>query len=547
MIDRFWRSGSGVRSRASVSRVASVFLVLALWSTAILVVLATGIRSTAAPSPEIRLRVMTFNIFYGGDEIDLTSNNWCLRPAGCQETFEKVLDTIRAANADVIGLQEAVMNTRRIADRLGWYHSERMQIVSRFPLIDPPGGDGLYILVEPSPGRVAALANVHLPAEPYGPYEVQAGASAEQVIALEEAVRLPPLRRHLEVLPRLAAQGIPVFLTGDFNSPSHLDWTAAVADARADVPYPLEWPVGRVLAAAGFEDSYRIVHPDPLGRPGLTWTPGSLEAIPNEVHDRIDWVLAGGPATAIASTLVGEVGNPEVAVAMDPYPTDHRGVVSTFLVDPGEMPTLVAVDTRRLEAGEPLTVRFHSDGRLAERVAIVPAGASASVAVASQSTGRAMDGTLRFSTMVLRPRPYEALLVARDGRELARIPFWLYESGAPTTVTTAKKVYERGEPIVVYWANAPGMKWDWVGLYEAGDNDGSPISTTCFTGYCGNGHYLMYEYTSGTIEGSTAFTEMSPPGSGMWPLRPGIYEFRLLLDDGYRSVASSAQFKVLQR
>jgi hypothetical protein len=39
---------------------------------------------------------------------------------------------------------------------------------------------------------------------------------------------------------RHTAQGIPVFLTGDFNSPSYLDRTPAVADARADVPFILK-------------------------------------------------------------------------------------------------------------------------------------------------------------------------------------------------------------------------------------------------------------------------------------------------------------------
>ena len=37
------------------------------------------------------------------------------------------------------------MNTRTIADLLGWYASERTSIISRFPLIDPSGGNGVYV------------------------------------------------------------------------------------------------------------------------------------------------------------------------------------------------------------------------------------------------------------------------------------------------------------------------------------------------------------------------------------------------------------------
>ena len=61
-----------------------------------------------------------------------------------------------------------------------------------------------------------------------------------------------------------------MFLTGDFNSPSYLDWTPKVARARADVPYAVRWPASLALAQAGFRDSYRDAHPDPVADPGFT-------------------------------------------------------------------------------------------------------------------------------------------------------------------------------------------------------------------------------------------------------------------------------------
>ena len=93
--------------------------------------------------------------------------------------------------------------------------------------------------------------------------------------------------------------------------------------------------MSRALADAGFRDSYREVHPDPVAVPGFTWTPGGPESVPNEVHDRIDWVLASGRARAVESEIVGERGGPDVDIAIEPYPTDHRGVVSTFVVEAG--------------------------------------------------------------------------------------------------------------------------------------------------------------------------------------------------------------------
>lgn len=532
-------------------RMSSCFLVLLMATSGTLFV-ASATGPAAVPDSSVGLRILTFNIFYGGDEVNLDTFTWCMRPEGCQETLDQVVETIRASGADIVGIQEGCMNPRRIAERLGWYCIERMQIISRYLLIDPPGGNGLYIFVEPLPGRVVALANVHLPAEPYGPYEVRDGATLDEVMELEETVRLPEVQQQLQVLPPLASQGIPVFLTGDFNSPSHLDWTEEVVEVRDVVRYPVEWPVSKALADAGFRDSYREIHPNPVASPGFTWTPGGsgyapdLEMVQDEVHDRIDWVLTAGPSTTVDSQLMGEPDNPDVDIVVNPWPSDHRGVVSTFEVTPSTMPVLVAVDQRRLEVGDTLSVRFHAPGLPGEWVAIVPSGESPAEAVASQPTGGVVDGTFSFATAAFLPRAYEAVLVNKHGNALASIPFWLYERRAPTTVTTSKPVYERGEPIVVSWTNAPGMMWDWLGLYTAGQGGESPIATTRFAGSGGNGHYLFYEYTHASIEGTTTFTESSPLGYGTWPLQPGNYVIRLLLDDGYRSVGSSARFKVVQ-
>ena len=484
---------------------------------------------------------MTFNIFYGGDELNLQTRQFCKDPAGCPETLDQVANAIRASGADVVGLEEATMNTRPLADKLGWYSSPRTQIISRYPIVDPPGANGLYVFVEPLPGRVVAVSDVHLPADPYGPYELRDGATLQQVLQLENDLRVPAIQDEVRGLPPLAARGIPVFLTGDFNTPSHLDWTQAVADARADVPFPVQWPVSKALTNAGFKDSFRVVHPDPLAKPGFTWTPGSPEGEKVEVHDRIDWVLSMGSATATASKVVGEGGNSNTDIAVDPWPSDHRGIVSTFDVTPVAMPLLVAVESRSLEQGDTLQVRFHAAGRAGERVALVRGST-----ITSKSTGGATDGTLSFATSTLSPGAYEAVLLNPSGAAVSCSPFWLYARGAVTTVSTSKLVYKVGEPITVSWTKAPGMKFDWLGVYTAGSGADNPNNSTCTAGQCGNGHYLIYEYTNAAIEGSTTFGPASQIGYTSWPLNTGNYEIRLLVDDGYRSVASSPKFTIVQ-
>jgi hypothetical protein len=384
---------------------------------------------------------------------------------------------------------------------------------------------------------------VHLPSDPYGPYWVRDGEPLSAVLELERTTRLPAIQDQLRVLPALAASGIPVFLTGDFNSPSHLDWTPAVAAVRDQVRYPVVWPVSKALQDVGFRDSYREVYPDPVAVPGFTWTPpGTLESVPDEVYDRIDRVLSIGNARTLASRIVGEVGGPDVDVQVDPYPTDHRGVVSTFSVAAADPGPFVAVGERRVFAGDVVSVAYHGN---ADSVALVRAGKGANDALADTSVRGTVDGTVRFGSSSLKPGAYEALLVS--GKVvISRSPFWLYAGGTAPSASTSKRRYVVGERIGVSWRAAPGYKWDWLGIFSAGNG---PVKNadTCNAGFCGNGHYLLYEYTMTAIQGSTTFGPASAPGYLTWPLKTGTYEIRMLMDDGYRLLAISNSFKVVNK
>jgi endonuclease/exonuclease/phosphatase family metal-dependent hydrolase len=492
---------------------------------------ATKSRGTA------EISVMSFNIFYGGDELDLTTGGFCEVPDSCDETLQTVIATIKDSGADVVGVQEAERNTRHIAEALGWYYNERSHLVSRFPLIDPPGADGLYAFVEVSPGRVVAIANLHLTSDPYGPYAVRDGASADEVLALEHSVRMPDIQSLLGALPDLANQGIPVFVTGDFNSPSHLDWTTAVADVRPDVPYALAWPVSQTLAAAGLHDSYRDVYPDPIAKPGFTWTPGGPESAPEgqEVFDRIDRVLASGQATTTASKIVGEVGGPDVDIGIARYPSDHRAVVSTFEVRPVSPKPFVAVAQRRAFVGDRLSVDVHAPSQRGVRLGLRKIDSHEQRdLVAVQNVPRGADIRVDFATGRLRPGDYEVVLVAGKHDIISRSPFWLYKPGTPPSVKTSERSYDVGEPIDVSWNAAPGIRRDWIAVYRCVDG-----------GECEpNSQYLVWAYTQAAIEGRLEVGPDSFGGIETWPLPPGRYVVRLLTDDSFVDLATSKRFTI---
>lgn len=500
------RSRSGGRARRR-----SPFAVALLLALAVFPPIARA-QTPTAPEP-VELRVAEFNIEYGGTHVD----------------FDKVVAAIRKSGADVVGIEEAQTHIPRLARALGWpYFSVRLQVVSKLPLIDPPGGNSIYIFVQVAPGQVVAMENVHLPSNPYGPYRVRAGESRKEVVQRERRLRLPAVRPSLRKAEGLIEQGIPVFLTGDFNAPSWRDWTPEMVGVRPQILYPVRWPVSLAVERVGFVDSYRDVHPSPKRDPGLTWwaarpeIPG-WDPAPHAPEDRIDFVYAAG-ATATESLIVGERDHEGVDIGVEPWPTDHRMTVSTFTVTPGVPADMVAVERRLADVGEDVVVTFHVTAPGGDRVVIVPAGADpATDGLDEQPTAGAADGTLTFASGAWAAGDYEAVLVDGAGAVLSRIPFWLQEPGAGPEISTGKARYAVGEPIDVTWRYAPGERWDWVGIYR---RDADPHVAW----------YLLWAYTRATIAGSITLDETA---NGRFPLKAGKYSVYLLADDGYKLLAGS--------
>lgn len=459
-------------------------------------------------APTVGLNVMSFNVWYGGNAVD----------------FGQVGAAIRKAEADVVGLQEPEGNTRRIAEAAGLpYVDESLHLISRYPLYAAERGGVRFAYVAVDPDNVAAIANVHLTATPYGPQMVRDGESGDEVIDTERGVRLPEITPYLDPLAGLAEEGVPVFLTGDMNAPSHLDWTEETARSREQVKFPVQWPVSKALAGAGIRDSYREAHPDPAANPGITWTPGTPPPVvrDGEPLDRIDFVMASGPAKTLDSRLVGEEGGPDVEVGVSPWPSDHRAVVSAFGVDAAPTPALVDADPRVLEKGERVTVRFALPDRDENRkIGIMPGGGDEPLLSLPIYRGRDHVAAM-FGTAGLETGRHRAVLLNADGSAAATSDFWVQAEDAVPEVEVAGQTLAPGEPVEVAWRNAPGNHRDWVGIYKAGDPDLY--------------NYFGFLYTGGMPEGEIEFTGQDLSGG----LKPGRYEARLLLDDGYAQLAAA--------
>jgi endonuclease/exonuclease/phosphatase family metal-dependent hydrolase len=449
----------------------------------------------------VTLRVMTFNVWYGGEQVSI----------------EKVGEAIRAADPDIVGLQEADRNLERIAGVAGMpYVDPRRRLLSRWPIFDSGTGlrtekgpapysttaldrEALHAWVMVRPGRVVAVSNVHL----------SSGASLD---ALRRAETAP-----LTALGQVAADGTPVFLTGDFNSTSHLD-------VGADGP-----SVSRMLGDAGLRDSYREAHPDPVPSPGYTWTPGAPHPLAGHEkrRSRIDYVYAAGHGETVASQVVGEVGGPNTDIAVDPWPSDHRAVVSTFRVFPSIAPPLIDASPRLVPQDAPVLLRTWDPSGPAWTALVVRRGGSPQDALTGvRDMPHDYQRTIPVSTLGLAPGDYDALLVGEDGAVLKRNGFTIAARDARPEVEAVEAAVRPGEPIRVRWRGAPGNLRDWVGLYRSGEVDVS--------------NYLAFVYTEAAFAGEA---NLVPDPAGA-PVGPGDYELRLLQDESYVVLARSPVVRV---
>ncbi len=464
--------------------------------------------ASSSPAAPMDLSLLVFNVEYGGS---------------------KVTDAVmKDIDADVVSVLESYDRLPAMAEAAGYpYYDYGLQILSKYPILEPSGADGLYAWIEVRPGEAVALINTHLDYVKDGPRRLQAGVPIPTVIATENEVRTSSIDKLLPSARTLLADGWPVLLTGDLNEPSHLDWTDATASQHDGIG-AVAWPVSEAILAAGLQDVYRTANPDPVGDPGNTW--GDVNG-KSRMPVRIDYAYAGGPVEIRSSEVVGEQGAAVVDRGYPKWTSDHRAVYSMLQVTPAPIPTSVALSSRMLTVGDTVTVTYR----------LPPGAASGQVTISGpqqQSFSAAGDaGTIEVATHGYASGSYDVVLQDAAGAEVARNEMYVRPADATVRLTTDASTYDVGAPITVSWVDGPANRWDWIGVYEAGASNPEKDD------------YLVWGYTGGHDAGALPPTTEGSLVLGRdhqgrpWPLPAGKYVVHYLLSDEYTS-AGSASFTV---
>jgi endonuclease/exonuclease/phosphatase family metal-dependent hydrolase len=286
---------------------------------------------------ESTLRVMSYNIHRGG-------------VVHLKQPLSQTAKVIQAAKADIVGIQETRSprgdTLKDLAKLLGWNHDEGSCIVTRYEIVEYFKGGKDYkggVKVKLALDKHAYIFNLHLPSHPYQPYQllgirpkwhkhtnnitfIKTEAETIQWAKKARGAEIGKVLRQIKSIPDKEA---PVFVVGDFNEPSHLDWTEPAAKAGRH-PIKVEYPTSTEMAKAGFSDSYRTIFPDEMKNPGITWSPAYKVGDPRTHHDRIDFVYFKGKGLAVKDVKILGENEENADLVVSPYPSDHRAVVATL-------------------------------------------------------------------------------------------------------------------------------------------------------------------------------------------------------------------------
>ena len=272
-------------------------------------------------------RVMTFNTWYSA-----------------QYGFgglDRVAEIIASLNIDVIGFQEtdpnSIIEIKSLLSSFEGYaqlysppSESNISIISRFPIIATYDYDlyGIGVDFLTFSSDTIKFVSSHLTAYPYGPYDLYEGVSVDEVISNELDTRyIENLDIYNQIINNpLNNPNLPVIYVGDHNTPSLLDW--GNDNINQNFGFEIDWPVSEFLLNNGFYDSYREVYSDVNINIGLTWSPGYPKNVFDswDIHDRIDMIYFKHGYVKNLYPLVS------YAYDCDPWPSDHRAVITEFAV-----------------------------------------------------------------------------------------------------------------------------------------------------------------------------------------------------------------------
>lgn len=169
----------------------------------------------------------------------------------------------------------------------------------------------------------------------------------------EKSDRIASIKDFVSDAQKELKKGSLVFLAGDLNEPSYMDWQSNTKDKYDHNGCVVNWGSSKTLITNGYKDAYRVAHPNVVKCPGFTF-PADNKAVETkrlawafdaDERERIDFVYyypnkdlkvkkaqVFGPESSIVrgQRVKEQTSDSFIRPLNDEWPSDHKGVLITF-------------------------------------------------------------------------------------------------------------------------------------------------------------------------------------------------------------------------
>lgn len=295
------------------------------------------------------IRVLTLNVLNSVEHGGWNEYSWSKNDG--KTRGQKVVEVILKSQADIVCIQEYTHNNEWIKEELERTTGEMWNIrilprncaiVSKFPI--RPHGNMFLTPVQVEENKCINVISAHQFVYMYLPYAIHEGMPVEK--ACKEAACLNQgayWKAMVEEVSMAQKKGEPVVLAGDFNEPSHLDYSTKAMKMGLVKTNRLSGLMSNLLLdCMHLKDAWvekRIKeNADECTLRGMTWSPTTWDYKKETDDQRIDFIyytpenIVFVDAKLVGEIPVVEVVGDKVDIQVDRWPSDHRGILAVFNV-----------------------------------------------------------------------------------------------------------------------------------------------------------------------------------------------------------------------
>ncbi|GAA3577647.1 endonuclease/exonuclease/phosphatase family protein [Snuella lapsa] len=316
------------------------------------------------------LKVLALNMWHEGTAVD--------------GGFDAIAEVLLQTEADIVMLCETnnyneTIFSNRIKDKMKTmgvdyytFHSAKSStVLSKYPIVSMPSIETTSLtkcIVKLDETTQLAVYGAHLDYTHYACYlprgydGITWKKLPEPILDIDQILEQNKASKRDEAINVFVTDAVKeqekgnlVFLAGDFNEPSHLDWTEATKDLFDHNGTVVPWHNSVTLQQNGYLDAYRQKYPNPVTHPGFTWAAYNTNVELSKLtwtpeaddRDRIDFVyynederltledvIIVGPSGCIVRGQGEEDTSlsDKFLLPKGKWPTDHKGVLATFKI-----------------------------------------------------------------------------------------------------------------------------------------------------------------------------------------------------------------------